>query len=264
MKTIAENLQIIKDATADIKQAIIDKGGSISGDISTWANAISNISAGGGNNFDVELRVKNSILKDNYLSVNIHSDVTIIGAQAFYNYSYLTSVTIPNSVTTIKSQAFEGCSSLEEIYIPDSVTSIEQRAFRNCDGLISARLPDNMTNIPSMLFENCMTLQTIELPNNLKTIQNDAFGLCMCLTEISIPSSVTSIGARAFTECYDMVKYDFSNHTSIPSIADDTFNEISSECKIVVPDNLYNSWIATTNWSTYANNIINVTNYNSL
>jgi hypothetical protein len=43
MKTIAENLQIIKDATVDIKQAIIDKGGNISGDISTWADAIRSI-----------------------------------------------------------------------------------------------------------------------------------------------------------------------------------------------------------------------------
>lgn len=40
MKTIAENLQIIKDSVEAIKQAIIDKGGTISGDITTYANAI--------------------------------------------------------------------------------------------------------------------------------------------------------------------------------------------------------------------------------
>lgn len=40
MRTIAENLQIIKDSVEDIKQAIIDKGGTISGDISTYADAI--------------------------------------------------------------------------------------------------------------------------------------------------------------------------------------------------------------------------------
>ena len=44
MKRIAENLQILKDSTDDIKQAIIDKGGKITGDISTWANAITGIS----------------------------------------------------------------------------------------------------------------------------------------------------------------------------------------------------------------------------
>ena len=44
MATISENLQILKDSTDAIKQAIIDKGGTISGDISTWANAITGIS----------------------------------------------------------------------------------------------------------------------------------------------------------------------------------------------------------------------------
>ena len=48
MATIAENLQIIKDSTDAIKQAIIDKGGSVDGDISTWASAIDGIQAGGG------------------------------------------------------------------------------------------------------------------------------------------------------------------------------------------------------------------------
>lgn len=49
MATIAENLQTIKDSTDAIKQAIIDKGGDVSGDISTWANAITGISGGGSN-----------------------------------------------------------------------------------------------------------------------------------------------------------------------------------------------------------------------
>lgn len=48
MATIAENLQTIKDSTDAIKQAIIDKGGTVSGDITTWASAISAIETGGG------------------------------------------------------------------------------------------------------------------------------------------------------------------------------------------------------------------------
>ena len=46
MATISENLQIIADSTAAIKQAIIDKGGDATGDITTWANAISGLSGG--------------------------------------------------------------------------------------------------------------------------------------------------------------------------------------------------------------------------
>ena len=47
MSTIQENLQILADSTAAIKQAIIDKGGDVTGDITTWASAINGISGGG-------------------------------------------------------------------------------------------------------------------------------------------------------------------------------------------------------------------------
>ena len=47
MSTISENLQTIKSSTDAIKQAIIDKGGAINGDMTTWADAISGISGGG-------------------------------------------------------------------------------------------------------------------------------------------------------------------------------------------------------------------------
>ena len=47
MATITENLQIIADSTAAIKQAIINKGGDVTGDITTWANAINGLSGGG-------------------------------------------------------------------------------------------------------------------------------------------------------------------------------------------------------------------------
>ena len=47
MATISENLQTIKTSTDAIKQAIISKGGEISGNITTWADAISAIESGG-------------------------------------------------------------------------------------------------------------------------------------------------------------------------------------------------------------------------
>ena len=56
MATISENLQILKDSTDAIKQAIIDKGGNIQGDITTWADAISGISGGGSNEEEITFR----------------------------------------------------------------------------------------------------------------------------------------------------------------------------------------------------------------
>lgn len=48
MATVAENLQTIKDSVDAIKQSIIDKGGTISGGLTTYADAIKNISGGSG------------------------------------------------------------------------------------------------------------------------------------------------------------------------------------------------------------------------
>lgn len=81
MATISENLQIIKNSTADIKQAIIDKGGTIDGDISTWANSISNISSGGSDGstslnkgdvtfYDYDGTILHSFSKDEFLALN--------------------------------------------------------------------------------------------------------------------------------------------------------------------------------------------------
>lgn len=47
MATISENLQKIKNSALAMKQAIIDKGGIIDGDITTWSNSIHNIPSGG-------------------------------------------------------------------------------------------------------------------------------------------------------------------------------------------------------------------------
>lgn len=73
MATISENLQTIKDSTDAIKQAIIDKGGTIEGDITTWASAISGIETGGGSSSDEEYIFTGTI------SYNM-SDVTITGS----------------------------------------------------------------------------------------------------------------------------------------------------------------------------------------
>ena len=48
MATISENLQTIKSSMGAIKQAISDRGGDVSGDITTWVNTIETMEGGGG------------------------------------------------------------------------------------------------------------------------------------------------------------------------------------------------------------------------
>ena len=43
----------------------------------------------------------------------------------------------------------------------------------------------------------------------------------------------------------------------MPSLSNaDAFSGIAFNCKFIVPDALYDEWIAATNWSTYASKII--------
>ena len=54
MATISENLQTIKSSTDAIKQTIVDKGGIINEDITTWAEAINWIDTDGGGTIGVQ------------------------------------------------------------------------------------------------------------------------------------------------------------------------------------------------------------------
>ena len=60
-----------------------------------------------------------------------------------------------------------------------------------------------------------------------------------------------------------MAFYDFSQHTAVPTLSNTgVFTSIQSDCKIVVPDALYDTWIAATNWSTYSSKIVKASEFN--
>ena len=60
-----------------------------------------------------------------------------------------------------------------------------------------------------------------------------------------------------------MAYYDFRASKSVPTLSNtNAFNNIPSDCKIVVPDSLYDTWIAATNWSTHASKIIKASKFN--
>jgi hypothetical protein len=87
--------------------------------------------------------------------------VTIIGPEAFYGCTFLTSVTIPDSVTSIDNAAFGGCSSLKSVTIPNSVTSISDDAFYKCTKLTAAYSLGNAPIGKTDMFRSCASGFTI-------------------------------------------------------------------------------------------------------
>ena len=169
----------------------------------------------------------------------------------------LQKVEIGARVTSIGSGAFSSCSSLSSVSIPQGVTSIGSSAFNGCSSLSSVSIPSSVTSIGSTAFSSCYSLSSVSIPSSVTSIGSGAFSSCYSLSSVSIPQGVTSIGNRAFNSCSGMAIYDFTKHTSVPTLASTTaFSSIPSDCVIKVPSSLLSAWKSATNWSTYASKIV--------
>ena len=197
-------------------------------------------------------------------SVEIPHGVTSIGTSALYGCSSLFSVGLPKSVKSIKTGMFTRCYSLSLVVIPQSITSIPDSIFSDCSSLTSVMMPEEITSIGSSVFSYCMALPSAFIPSNVSDIKMSMFRDCYSLSLVVIPQSITSIGTYAFYNCTGVALYDFRASTSVPSLsATNAFSYIPPDCKIVVPDALYDEWIAATNWSTYASKIVKASEFNA-
>lgn len=103
------------------------------------------------------------------------------------------------------------------------------------------------------------TIQKVEIGGGVTSIGIFTFFRCYSLSSITIPNSVTSIDNSAFQNCYGVRYYDFTRHTTVPTLSNtNAFNGISADCEIRVPAALVDAWKAATNWSTYADHIVGV------
>ncbi len=171
----------------------------------------------------------------------------------------LQEVYIGKNVTSISSYAFQYCYSLASITIPDGITSINDSVFRYCYSLANVTIPDSVTSISSYAFQYCYSLASITIPDGVEYIDTATFANCYSLASITIPDSIIYINNSTFSNCYGMRYYDFSACTDIPSLLNTTaFNNIPSDCQMLIPATLYDEWSTATNWATYASKMVAV------
>ena len=175
------------------------------------------------------------------------------GADLYFSNELVTEVIIPDSVTSIGAYAFYGCKGLTSITIPDSVTSIGSDAFRGCTSLTSIIIPDSVTSIGSSAFEGCTGLTSITILDGVTSIGVYAFYGCKGLTSITIPDSVTSISSDAFYNCLALRNIYIKSATP-PTLANKS--AIPSQTTIHVPVGSGDAYRAATNWSSFANKIV--------
>jgi hypothetical protein len=136
--------------------------------------------------------------------------------------------------------------------------------FFNCLSLSSVVLSDGIKYISDYAFSRCYLLSSISMPDSLKKIGKSAFSSCFDLVSVVFPSSLTDIGDNAFNGCANMKLFDFSASTTVPVLGSNVFNNTGYNFKIVVPDELYDEWIAASNWSSVASKIVKASEFESL
>ena len=129
------------------------------------------------------------------------------------------------------------------------MTSVEnygmQSAFNGCTSLTSgdlSSLSSAGSNGLTSAFYGCTSLRTVYLTR---------------LSSVGI-SGLNS----AFNKCTNLELVDFSEATAVPTMNNvSTFSNTNSTFKVVVPDSLYSTWIASTNWSNIASQIVRASDY---
>lgn len=217
--------------------------------------------------------------------VEIGSGVTQIGGYAFTQCHSLKYITIPNTVTTIGNYALNYCYQLQHITIPINVSSIGSYCFQYDYGLKSVSLPKVLDSVGTYSFSYCGSLRRLTLPYTLSTIGTYicayAYALATVtlptdvaslptyvfrnagsMTYVKIPAAFTSIGNYAFNQCYSLKVVDFRDHTVVSTISNtNSFTNTASNCKFVVPDELYDTWITTNVWTNLASKIVKASEF---
>lgn len=162
---------------------------------------------------------------------------------------------------TNMTKMFNGCQSLQELDVSDwddtSKVKNMSNMFRNLYRVTSldisflktAQVPtDNLTGLVSGL----SVARSVKLPNDLKVAPTILMASDKAVEKVVVPGTVTSIMTAAFYNLRCCKAILFTNHTAVPTISsvNDIVNATNPNIKIVVPNNLYNQWIAAPVWKT--------------
>ena len=147
--------------------------------------------------------------------------VSQVGANAFSNYTGITSVTLPATISIIETSAFRNCQALTNVNVPTSISVIGDSAFANCSQLQSFQFVTSLSSLGQACFRGCSSLASVNLPPTITAIPSDAFYGCSSITSLQLPSTILQIGDRAFAYCSSLGDIYFDR--SVQTIGDSVF-----------------------------------------
>ena len=180
----------------------------------------------------------------NKLTVTMGKNVKTIGDGAFLYCSKLTSIEIPNGVTRIGVDAFNN-SGLTSITIPASVETIGNQAFNFINSLESVTIADGDTpltleNTYYGAFQNgdaggTRYTKKVYLGRNINNYNNRERTEFDTVEELTVGPKVTTLRPYMFAGCYGLQSVDMTNATSLTSISEYAFADITGITSVKVP-----------------------------
>ncbi len=184
----------------------------------------------------------------------IPSDVTKIGAYAFYGCTSIENIKLSSSVERIDAYAFQNCTNLTEINFlgtEDEWNLVEKgTSWNTATGAYTVNFSETLSyslssdgNSYSVTGIGTLTDTDIVIPSTYKNkpvteIDIEAFANCAELTSITIPDSITSIGDYAFRNCTELKTVNFGENSKLESIGSLVFLECTSLESITIPDSV--------------------------
>lgn len=180
-----------------------------------------------------------------------------MGAYAFENTIDLESVNIPKNCI-IYGESFAYTSRLKCLVMPKSSSISASNGLAYTQGLRKVILGGGMKSLGSTAFRSS-SITSFLTPPGIETLYppySDNY-----LRLIVIPKSVTKMAG--FSTCNNLSLCIMWQHEVVPTLTA-SFGTVASNCQIVVPDALYDEWIAATNWSAVADKIIKKSDWDAL
>lgn len=243
----------------------------ILGDANNWAEIFSAGQTGTSNSIYKENLCYNMMVKKVELGSNVN-----VGSRGFVGCENLESITIPSSLTLIDGYAFSNNKKIKHITYPTGYPKMKGYAFNNM-GIESVSMPYATDSWDTGTFNNCYLLKRVTfrgartqnsymigqcgikrlvIPEGITKINQAAFRYDTYLEEAIIPSTITTMGGSCFADCFALKRVDFTALTAVPTGNSNMFLNVNTNCKLIIPDDLYSTWSTAFTWSTYASMMV--------
>ncbi len=185
-------------------------------------------------------------------SVDMDSNVTVIGNEAFICCESLSSVKFSPNIKYIGECAFAGNEQLTNFQLPDKIETIGEYSFAGCAGLTKVDFPKSLTKIEDYAFNRCSSIKDIIIPSNVKVIGSMAFYRCNSLKSLTIEDGILEIGNLAFAS--PNLKEIVLKCKNIPQpkyYSDFFFDETYEAATLYVPEECYEQYKNDDEWGKF-------------